>query len=384
MHIVFSNQELPSYISKSIFLAGPSIRDYTQKDWRHDALAILEQMNYTGTVFVPIPDVVFYGQSPLKTGDYNTQISWEQSARSMADIIVFWIPRNIKNGMYGLTTNFELGEDLKTGKVVYGRPDHADKTRYLDMVVGGPVFNDLSLLLNHAVSFLKDYERTGVEATIPSNVWSSKHFQTWYRLLKDAGNTLESFNVVSVYPESPGPLFFFMAKVSVYVASEDRHKSNEVILGRPDISSVIPYYVDEYGEKHILLVKEFRSPAVNNKGYVYEFPGGSAGSHECISAKKNACKELEEEAGLCISEERIEYVGVRQLASTFSIHQSHLYKVRMTSEEYLLMKEYSESQKVFEDDWGCERTFCVLINQKDIMSLPVDYTTLGMLMEANL
>lgn len=321
-------------------------------------------MDYTGTVFVPIPDVVFYGKSPLKTGDYNTQISWEQSARAMADIIVFWIPRDIKNGMYGLTTNFELGEDLKTGKVVYGRPEHADKTRYLDMVVPGTVFNELSQLLNHAVSFLKDYERIGVEATIPSNVWSSQHFQNWYSLLKEAGNISQSFHVVSVYPEMPGPLFFFMAKVSVYVSSEDRYKSNEVILGRPDISSIIPYYIDEYGEKHILLVKEFRSPVVNHKGYVYEFPGGSAGSHEYISAIKNACKELEEEAGLCISEERVEYIGVRQLASTFSIHQSYLYKVRMTSEEYLLMKQYSESQKVFEDDWGCERTFVFSLIKK--------------------
>lgn len=60
MKIVFSDHTLPDSISKTLFLAGPSIRDYTKRDWRHDAIQILENLSYNGIVFIPIPEDVFY------------------------------------------------------------------------------------------------------------------------------------------------------------------------------------------------------------------------------------------------------------------------------------------------------------------------------------
>ena len=48
-----------------------------------------------------------------------------------ASIIVFWVPRVLPD-MPVFTTNVEFGYWLHTGKVLYGRPEGAKKTKYLD------------------------------------------------------------------------------------------------------------------------------------------------------------------------------------------------------------------------------------------------------------
>ena len=56
---------------------------------------------------------------------------WERITLSEATTIVFWIPRHLPD-MPAFTTNVEFGYWLHTGKVVYGRPDNAEKIKYLD------------------------------------------------------------------------------------------------------------------------------------------------------------------------------------------------------------------------------------------------------------
>ncbi len=48
-----------------------------------------------------------------------------------ANLIMFWVPRNMET-MPGLTTNVEFGLYLKTGKIIYGRPDNSERNNYLD------------------------------------------------------------------------------------------------------------------------------------------------------------------------------------------------------------------------------------------------------------
>ena len=185
MEIIFSDQNIPNKIQKSIFLAGPSPRGMIKDEWRHEALLILSNYNYQGTVFIPIPKDLFYGNRKLsEPHDYTDQLSWEVDCRKIADKIVFWIPRDIKNGFPGFTTNVEFGEDLNTGRVMYGRPDNADNIRYLDgrFAGKGVIHNTLdSLLSDTLISLGSGAIRRGIEVSIPLNIWTSYRFQNWYK-----------------------------------------------------------------------------------------------------------------------------------------------------------------------------------------------------------
>ena len=110
---------------KSIFLAGPTPRDEKMISWRKEACKILEELNFEGVVYVPE-----YSAWKVKES-YIDQAMWEREALTEADVIVFWVPRSLPN-MPAFTTNVEFGYWLHSGKVLYGRPDTAEKIKYLD------------------------------------------------------------------------------------------------------------------------------------------------------------------------------------------------------------------------------------------------------------
>lgn len=185
MEVIFSDQEIPTKIKKSMFLAGPSPRESKKDEWRHTALEILKKYEYTGTVFIPIPRAYFYGEKSLsECHDYIDQLSWEVECRQIADKLVFWIPRDIKGGFPGFTTNVEFGEDLNTSRIMYGRPDGADNTRYLDSRFKdkGVIYTTLDSLLSATIISLgSGVSRSGMEVNIPLNIWMSYRFQNWYK-----------------------------------------------------------------------------------------------------------------------------------------------------------------------------------------------------------
>lgn len=110
---------------KSIFLAGPTPRNENIESWRTKACKILEELNFDGVVYVPE-----YSNRKPKV-DYVDQANWERDALINSTVVIFWIPRSLPD-MQAFTTNVEFGYWLHTGKVIYGRPDYADKIRYLD------------------------------------------------------------------------------------------------------------------------------------------------------------------------------------------------------------------------------------------------------------
>ena len=124
MIVNYSNQEIIKG-DKSIFLAGPTPRDKDIISWRNEAIKILEKLGFDGIVYVPE-----YSTWKPKT-DYVDQAMWERNGLSNATIIVFWIPRYLPDTP-AFTTNVEFGYWLHTGKVVYGRPNDAEKIKYLD------------------------------------------------------------------------------------------------------------------------------------------------------------------------------------------------------------------------------------------------------------
>lgn len=124
MIVNYSDQEIIKG-EKSIFLAGPTPRGKDIISWRNEAIKILESLGFDGIVYVPE-----YSSWKPKA-DYVDQAMWERAGLSNATIIVFWIPRYLPD-MPAFTTNVEFGYWLHTGKVVYGRPNDAEKIKYLD------------------------------------------------------------------------------------------------------------------------------------------------------------------------------------------------------------------------------------------------------------
>ncbi len=147
MNINYSDQEVIKG-RKSIFLAGPTPRGENAKSWRTEACEILEEFGFDGVVYVP----EYSTWKPKE--DYVDQAMWERVGLTEATVILFWIPRSLPD-MAGFTTNVEFGYWLHSNKVIYGRPDGAPKTKYLDWLYeldyNKKPFNDLKELLKEAI-----------------------------------------------------------------------------------------------------------------------------------------------------------------------------------------------------------------------------------------
>lgn len=126
MEVVYSDEPASDeYLS--IFLAGPTPRSSEVKSWRPEAIQILEELGFTGTVMVP------ERKDWAAQFDYNDQIEWEQTCMNSCGDIAFWVPRDLET-MPAFTTNVEFGYWMgrEPYKVRYGRPEGAPNTRYLD------------------------------------------------------------------------------------------------------------------------------------------------------------------------------------------------------------------------------------------------------------
>ena len=107
-----------------MFLAGPTPRSSEVKSWRPKALSLLEDLGFEGAVLVP------ENSESSPQFDYMNQIEWEEEGLTRADVIVFWVPRELKT-MPGFTTNIEWGKWHDSGKVVLGAPSKAPKLAYM-------------------------------------------------------------------------------------------------------------------------------------------------------------------------------------------------------------------------------------------------------------
>jgi len=136
---------------KSIFLAGPTPRKKNIETWRKEALEILASLNFDGLVYVPEDEF------DERRKDYVDQADWEREALHNATVIVFWVPRVLPD-MPAFTTNVEFGYWMAkdSDKVIYGRPEGAEKTKYLDWLYkkekAEQPINDLNELMQQAVA----------------------------------------------------------------------------------------------------------------------------------------------------------------------------------------------------------------------------------------
>jgi len=385
MIVITPKDEIPKSINKSIFLAGPTPR---QKDvdekyfWRKEAIKILEKKGYDGTVFSP----EFHAKS------YEEQVEWENKCLSIADCILFWIPRDLEV-LPGFTTNVEYGEWMKSGKIVLGFPETAAKVRYLKekaMMYKIPMSVTLEETIDNALSFLGDGGlRNDGEIYIPLHIWKHVAFQQWYQKHKVIGNRLDGAKIEWSFPRGRKP-FLFIIHANVHIAAEDRNKINEIVIYRSDISTILAYlkpaaipFADALKrnilDTKIVLTKEFRSPVSNKECFVFELPGGSSFKPGKTSLEL-AADEFAEETSLRIENySRFIYHQSRQLLSTLSAHKAHLFSIELTPEEL----EHLESLKgkTFGVEEDTEKTYVEIKTVKEILNDELlDWSMMGMIL----
>ena len=150
MQVIYSDQTHHGF-DNSIMLCGPTPRRSDVLSWRPEAISILEELNFSGKVFVPERldwSVKF---------DYVDQILWERKALDECSVIVFWVPRNMET-MPALTTNIEFGYYMASSpeRVLFGRPPTSVHNGYLDWLFhnrkeNSKIHDSLETLLEEAV-----------------------------------------------------------------------------------------------------------------------------------------------------------------------------------------------------------------------------------------
>lgn len=381
MQAVYTGEQPPTAFSKSLFLAGPTPRSKEAKSWRPDALKILSLKGFDGVVFIP------EYRDDNSGCAYEEQIVWEHNCLNMADCIMFWVPRELKT-MPAFTTNIEFGLYANSGRVVFGAPPEAEKNRYLQLLaekLSVPQASTLEETVNEAFKLLGNGSyRMGGETQVPLNVWSTSSFQSWYRAQKTAGNRLDRARVEFTIRKGLGRRWIYMwgMWVDIFVARENRHKYNETVLARPDISVVAMYRraADPLDSK-IVMVREFRSPAATADGFIWELPSGSSFKPN-KTLLETAAEEAWEETGLSIDPKRLKFHGARQLAGTLSAHKAHVFSAELIDTEFDWLKQQEGVVHGAGDEGETgERTYVEIKSLREIMLEQLaDWTTIGIIL----
>lgn len=139
-----------------IFLAGPTPRDLVTPSWRPDAVREFVDQGFEGTLLIPEDGT---GEPFDDARFHDAQVHWEWEALDAADAIMFWVPRDLET-LPGFTTNVKFGFYVRSGKIVLGAPELADKNRYLFMLAercGVPRSHDLSVTVERAIALAQPF-----------------------------------------------------------------------------------------------------------------------------------------------------------------------------------------------------------------------------------
>lgn len=102
----------------SVFLAGPTAEAGSPvPSWRPAAIDLFARC-WTS----PAPLTVLTPENPVRADRYDDQFRWENAARAIATVRLYWIFRDMQC-LPGMTTNIELGFDVGSGRtLVLGCP----------------------------------------------------------------------------------------------------------------------------------------------------------------------------------------------------------------------------------------------------------------------
>lgn len=130
--LIFSDN--PKIPEGGIFLAGPTHRkNGYNNSWREEAVRLFREKFYYGYIY--IPEYADGKEFTESDESIRVETEWEWEALSKAKVIMFWVPRELKE-MPAFTTNIEFGRytALSPEKVILGYPDTAVKMRYLKLL----------------------------------------------------------------------------------------------------------------------------------------------------------------------------------------------------------------------------------------------------------
>lgn len=376
--VVHAGEEPPDRWAASLFLAGPTPRTPEVASWRPEALTeIVRRWAGPGVlvVFLPEPRGAVWPE-------YDHQRTWELYWGDRCDVVMFWIPRGA--GMPALTTNDEWGRWKDSGRAVLGTPPDAASVRYQR---GYAVDRHISLTdtLADTVAAALDAitpgaDRAGGHRHVPLILWRTPSFQSWLQAQHGAGNELRAARLEWTYRLGPRrrKVFFWALHAEIRVAEEDRVKSNEVVLSRPDIASVLAYRrAPRLADTEIVMIREFRSPSTAHDGFVLELPGGS--HPEPMDPLELAAAEFGAETGLKIPPERLVPHRSRQLAATVTAHRQHLFSVELTADE---LAQVRRTGAIRGEPTSSELTYPQVVRLSDLIASDApDWTTLGAVTE---
>jgi 8-oxo-dGTP pyrophosphatase MutT (NUDIX family) len=382
MQVVYAQQPFPEAWSSALFLAGPTPRAHNPApSWRPQALEILARRGYRGVVFVPESAD---GQ-PLP--DYDAQVEWETEGLHLADVIVFWVPRELER-MPAFTTNVEFGRWLDSLKCALGHPPRAPKMKYLDthyeQVMGCPPHQTLEDTLDDALARVGGGAwREGGQRSVPLHLWQTPMFQAWHEQQVRAGNRLQRARVCWAFRAPAGEILASVVRAEIWVGAEGRSKDNEWLLSRPDLCSVVLHHRPPGAallDTELVLIREYRAPSRTTDGFVHELAGGSG---EGEPPAEVAAREVAEETGLQIAPRRLAGLGSRQVSGVVSSHHAHLFAVELTRQEL----EHARALALRGERRGLadesERTCVEVTTLREVLEHRlVDWATLGMLCQA--
>jgi 8-oxo-dGTP pyrophosphatase MutT (NUDIX family) len=375
--VVHANETPPDSWSAAVFLAGPLPRSDNAASWHPEAIGLLrDQWRGEGLLVVFSPEP----RGGLEA-DYDGQIAWEERSLHLADVILFWVPRDLAT-MPAFTTNIEWGVWHDSGKAVLGAPEDAPGNAYLFRQAdarGVPIAFTLEGAVAHALDRVgTGAPRTAGEREIPLFLWRVDSLQQWVAAQRDAGNTLLGARVVWTCRVGPArAVHYWAVHASVHVTAEDRVKDNEIVISRPDTAVTVLYRpAPALDDTVVVLVREFRSPASTPDGSVHEPPGGSGPGPVDVA---QTLAEVEEETGLVLAADRLRPLGSRQVAGTVSAHHAHLFAAAITDDELAALAAAPGPHGV----GGGEVTWIEIATYGEIRKGPmVDWATLGMITQA--
>lgn len=360
--LVRPGEGAPESFERSVFVTCAS-----GAAWKADALDQLEAAGVTsGTVFIG--------------DDAPENAAWRDAAVKISDAIACWAGDEPSDELRG--TILRWGS---TGKLLLG---HAEGSWATPLAAPFPQLSaqpDLPGLMVAVGKMLKvGAERAGPEREVPLMIWHTAPWGLWYKSQIAAGNRLDGANVEWTFRVGPGGAFvlFWAIHADIYVAAEKRNKSNEVVIARPDVCCTLAYVPGtSLLDTEIIVVKEFRSPCRNERGFVYELPGGSSFKPN-TDVYQTAADELREEAGIIVDKSRLVKEMSRQAAATVTTHHVHLFSCRLEPEEMDVVRRFAESKTAFGNAEESEQTYIEIVTLREALPAgKVDFTTLGMCLQ---
>lgn len=211
-----------------------------------------------------------------------------------------------------------------------------------------------------------------------SEVGATQAFREWADSKEASGQEITAWSLEWSSAAHPGgPPFLWVIRPTIDIPTEGRAKSNEIVVGRPDIASVVAYLpAPDPADIRVLLIREVRSPVVSPDGYAWSLPGGS--SFEPVPLPVLARQELVQETGLIVGAGRLRHVSSRQIDATLSSYRSHVYALELERLELARLLATKVPHGVEAEQ---ERTWVTVVRLADLASTPVDWATYGAICE---